>query len=72
MLENESEFFFGYYRNEKKLYPYSEQFSLCGRGGYIGKGGEIFCERCMENAECNGGYTPIIPQKNVNYLYLIR
>lgn len=31
----------------------------------------MVCEKCLENAECLGGYIPVYPKKNVNYLLLI-
>lgn len=55
------EFFFDYFRNEKKIADYTYQYTLCGRGSYIENGGENFCRKCLKHAECNGGYSPIIP-----------
>lgn len=36
---------------------------MCHNGSFLEEGGSILCQKCIPNAECQGGYIPLIPQK---------
>lgn len=44
---------------------YHSDFKLCRFGTYLSKGGELKCNKCLQNGICEGGYIDIYPKKGV-------
>ncbi|KRX02998.1 Pectin lyase fold/virulence factor [Pseudocohnilembus persalinus] len=59
---SENQVFSGFFRNEKLINKQNYNFELCSKGLYLKGGGKTYCDSCIEEGECDGGYTPIYPK----------
>lgn len=57
----ENDFFTGYHSNEFTPDLYSYDYQLCREGNLLKQGGALFCDKCLQNSECEGGYIPLYP-----------
>ncbi|KRX03000.1 Pectin lyase fold/virulence factor [Pseudocohnilembus persalinus] len=74
---SESQVFSGFFRNEKLINKQNYNFELCSKGLYLKEGGNLYCDSCIEEGQCDGGYAPIYPKpqywrsntQSFNFLY---
>lgn len=64
-LIDQENIYFGYYYNEELIDPLYPEFLLCQYGQYLENGGETQCLKCLDNAECPGGYKNVYPKPKV-------
>ncbi|KRX11079.1 Pectin lyase fold/virulence factor [Pseudocohnilembus persalinus] len=64
LFGEKNEIYFNYYKNEYIVSQDSNQFALCSQGSFLNEGsGSQYCNQCLDNGDCEGGYVPIYPSK---------